>query len=483
MLKHPEIQNHRPPSEPLAIPRFFPTRECLDFCIGFPIEISISSGAFEESPIQDRDSLIRLRIPVVPTESEGFAGEGIRWVTSHTKCLSQERSATRTRHRAALPMNGLLDLSISGKRSDGIDCLRAGLALWVLFTHLFLWAEYLGQHVHVAGWPVKFFTTLFQGSGETHPAVIGFIVLSGYCIHRSGFRRHSGDVRSYAIRRFFRIWPVYFLATLVGIVCFGISMAYRGPQTVSITETAEISSYCIAIKLSGLSAIWPALYQCSFQGNSPLTTVMVEIWLYVLYAIIVYVILRRLPEKCFWIGLVTVWTAGLLYVSQRTSLISWWHNGSLLNFSVYWWLGAIFLSQPLEREVGRFSTFLLMIWLLLTVLLTTKLIHSFFLVEIRMLVFALLFGLLVTKLDRAQSRLISLGSVPGKAGYSIYAFHAPLLLVFLMMGMPWWIVSLAAIGMGLFMYKMFEEPFMNLGKRVGVKSYVTETCTVRKSDP
>lgn len=73
-------------------------------------------------------------------------------------------------------------------RSAGIDCLRGALALYVLFGHLLPWALYTTHtstaFTQVNAWLIR----VFQGHGETDPAVLGFIVLSGYYIHRNGLR-------------------------------------------------------------------------------------------------------------------------------------------------------------------------------------------------------------------------------------------------------------------------------------------------------
>lgn len=77
------------------------------------------------------------------------------------------------------------------ERSNGIDVLRAALALWVVVAHLTAWAL-LAQGADSVPMPLAvgmaFLQKLFQAHGELHPAVVGFIVLSGYCIHRAGLR-------------------------------------------------------------------------------------------------------------------------------------------------------------------------------------------------------------------------------------------------------------------------------------------------------
>jgi len=84
---------------------------------------------------------------------------------------------------------GIADAPILGFRSPGIDVARGLLALWVLCAHLFAWSSALNQGNGVLTAIFEWLGRLFQSNGETHPAVLGFIVLSGYCIHRTGFRQ------------------------------------------------------------------------------------------------------------------------------------------------------------------------------------------------------------------------------------------------------------------------------------------------------
>ena len=61
----------------------------------------------------------------------------------------------------------------------------------------------------------------------------------------------------------------------------------------------------------------PSLHVCSFQGNAPLTTAMVEEWLYVLYAVVFHSMLLRGSEKPFWIAMMIAWFDGLTYTSSH----------------------------------------------------------------------------------------------------------------------------------------------------------------------
>src|SRR3954468_23573177 len=50
-----------------------------------------------------------------------------------------------------------------------------------------------------------------------------FFVVSGFCIHLSYLRHASDDWRAFFVRRFFRIYPPYFVALIVFAVLFPLS--------------------------------------------------------------------------------------------------------------------------------------------------------------------------------------------------------------------------------------------------------------------
>ena len=361
---------------------------------------------------------------------------------------------------------GLADVPSFSFRSPGIDVLRGLLAFWVLFAHLFAWSNGPNQGSVVGSTIVEWLARLFQSSGETHPAVLGFIVLSGYCIHRTGFRRRGGSqVSAYATRRFFRIWPVYLLATFVGVVLFLAAHSENPEAASSLSGTVRISAGCVLAKLSGASVFRPSLHVCSFQGNAPLTTAMVEEWLYVLYAVVFHSMLLRGSEKPFWIAMMIAWFGGLMYTSSHAEHFGWWHNGSLIGFLPYWWMGAAFLGERVRALAARVKYPLMATWGLLTLLLLVARVDSLFVVEARKAILACLFGLSIAALDSARAPgWLRPGVLVGRAGYSVYAFHAPLLVLTLTLGAPWWVAGAAALVVSLLVHLLYEKPLTDLGK-------------------
>jgi peptidoglycan/LPS O-acetylase OafA/YrhL len=363
----------------------------------------------------------------------------------------------------------MLDSSISTQRSNGIDTVRAILALWILFAHVISWVPFAqgSSGVHpVIAWIMETFAAIFQPCGETHPAVIGFIVVSGYCIHRNGLRRTGGDITGYCIRRAFRILPVYFLATLFGIACFSISVSASPDITKTLSGTSALNLQYIALKLVSLSAFVPRLHTLTFQANAPLHTVLVEMWLYLLYPIVIVCIARRYPERTLWLLLLTVWVFGIALITAFPNLSSWWHNGSIIGFIAYWWIGAKCVDSDFAERALTFRYVLIAAWLALTLLIFFHIARFPLLAELRKAIFALLVGLAINRCDtRGIAATYGLHKI-GKAGYSMYAFHAPLTYTLLIYGLPWQLTAACAILLGMAFFKIYEEPLTAMGKRL-----------------
>jgi len=365
----------------------------------------------------------------------------------------------------------LADVPLRRERSDGIDALRAVLALWVVLAHLIPWtAAVQGPHAlpaELAG-AALFAARVFQPFGELHPAVLAFIVLSGYCIHRGGLRqRMPGALAGYAVRRFFRIGPLYYVAIGAGLAGF-IAAAARSPSlAVALSGTTTLNAGCVAAKALALSAFFPGLQQCVFLGNAPLVTVLVEIVLYILYAVAFVGLVWRGRERAVGIacGTLFVFSLAMLGYGVSAPFDGWWQNGSVFAFLPYWWLGVAFANPDFARTCNRRLWLIVAAWGLLTVLLLTTAPPGVLAwAEIRKLCFALAVGVLIERVDRENLQGSWLLAPLGRAGYGLYAIHAPLTYSLLIYGAPWWSVLIADIAAGLLIHQMIERPMIGLGR-------------------
>ncbi len=338
----------------------------------------------------------------------------------------------------------------------------------MLGTHLIEWGPVTGSSSGFAVAGHERFVDVFQSHGETHPAVVAFIVLSGYCIHRNGLRHTDSDLSAYGIRRFFRIVPVYLLAVAVGVASFAYVHQVNPGAAASLISTSSISGHCLAAKVTGVAAFDPSEYGCSLQGNAPLATVMVEMWLYIVYALACVLLLKgALSDRGLAIVVAVAWIAGMLWVNAHPADTAWWHNGSLLGFLAYWWIGAKFTDPAFAGGMRRLLPLVLLGWLALTIVLTQTGSSSIFLVEARKMLFGLTIGVLIVGLDGLKTPHIETPGRLGQAGYSIYAFHAPVLIALLIAGVPWPVVGIVGLLVGLFSFRVYERPLTRLGRRLG----------------
>jgi peptidoglycan/LPS O-acetylase OafA/YrhL len=380
-----------------------------------------------------------------------------------------------------MPKRALLDLPVGRRRAVGIDVLRGVLAIWVVGVHVMLWGAIYGDVSGVPSDVANDVLYLFQHFSETHPAVIGFIVLSGYCIHRNGLRRADHDLSHYAIRRGFRILPVYWLAVAVGIVGFLALNPVDPVLTQSLSATSSITPDCVAIKLVGTAAFVPSQFDCMSQGNEVLDTVMVEIWLYVVYAIVCVALLKGvLNERRLLACIVVLWLGGLVWVDLHPSAFRWWQQSSLIAYLPWWWLGAKFTDPAFAVRMRRLLPVVLLGWIALTLVLlggttfgettadwTKAPAGTIFAIEARKALMAVGFGVLIVALDSLVTHRVDIAARVGRGGYSIYAFQAPIIIALLIVGVPWPIIGLVAVVSGLILFVTYERPLTRFGRRVG----------------
>jgi peptidoglycan/LPS O-acetylase OafA/YrhL len=347
----------------------------------------------------------------------------------------------------------MLDIEKRKWRCSWLDLLRSMLAIFVVFVHAVPWAATLqgGQAVTSIAKLVSDQIGLFaQTGGETNPAVLAFIVLSGYCIHRSGV---GGGIRQFAARRAFRILPVYLAATAFGAIVFLIASPLY-PLVKEVSATDSISASCFLAKLTTVAALFPSLSQCAFEGNAPIRTVAAEIWLYSAYPVGLYLI-RRFGEQTFW-GLIAA-VAGIgLACTIYTGNLFWWHNDSFAGFLLYWWIGAKALDKRFTPVLVLVFPFAFMVWVKLSG------DHSVLAVEARQLSVALMVAATLPLIDRPwQSRVTE---TLGRAGYSIYAFHAPIVYSTMAFGLPWQAALMLAVVFGLISFYLIERPMDQMGR-------------------
>ena len=369
----------------------------------------------------------------------------------------------------------------SYSRSGGIDILRALFALWILFAHVVPWtatAQSADAIPVILVTLMHFLAQLMQPVNELHPAVVGFIVLSGFCIHRRGFRDQHRNVNGYLVRRAFRILPIYFVAMIAGVAGFLIA-ANKSPELArTLSGTLDISPLCLAAKATTLAAITPFAHPCWYAGNAPLGTVMVEIQLYLVYAL-AFVLIWRGYQQCLLPALAICFAAtlvldGIFFSTSGTysGTYNWLQNASVMTYLPYWWIGVFFVNDRFYDNVQSRIVLIAVVWAVLTAILIAYPIYPV-VAELRKLVFALLVGVLIRVLETLPVQARPNAARGLRAGYSLYALHAPLSYTMLIYGVPWWLVIISNIVLASASYLVVEWPLMERGRMLArsMKAY------------
>jgi peptidoglycan/LPS O-acetylase OafA/YrhL len=257
--------------------------------------------------------------------------------------------------------------------------------------------------------------------------------------------------------------PVYCLASIIGVALWFLGMQIDEKLVQALTGTNSISFWCLLVKISGIASFIPTLFTCSFEGNAPLATAIVESWLYVFYGLVVWKLIRHEKLKAiYWIFGVG-WACSFVIVLFNQAYSGWWHNSSFFAFGVYWWIGAKFSEKDFSPQYSLLVTSIL-------ALIPSFIYSNLFLVELKKIGLSIIFAYLIRLVDNSlrQSKYLAFG---GQAGYSIYALHAPILIMLLILNVPLYLDILIIVLISLMCHYLFELPILNYGKRLS-KQYI-----------
>jgi peptidoglycan/LPS O-acetylase OafA/YrhL len=370
-------------------------------------------------------------------------------------CYTHHR---KTRERVPVPAGAV---QFRSYRADMLDVCRGLLALWVLLTHLAIWSAYRGDPIPVLDQVNSWLLRISTPHLETHPAVLAFVVLSGYCIHRNGPAGTAHDLKQFAIRRLFRIYPVFLLALLAGYLTFRIGTRVAPELAQAMMVATQVTPTCLALRATSLLSVSAdAANVCGHLGNAPLATVMVEVALYAAYPLILFAPLSDRARAAligvpFGIGFVlTVATPGMEW---------WWHNSSLVNFLPFWWIGAWFADLRRPKPTRGILLAIAACWAACTVILL--LAPNLPAAELRKIATAILFAAAFAALDTPAITSPRLAAM-GRTGYSLYAFHMPVMVLAFAFGLSWWVSLGACLLSGILGYLAIERPAIALGQLV-----------------
>jgi peptidoglycan/LPS O-acetylase OafA/YrhL len=267
-------------------------------------------------------------------------------------------------------------------------------------------------------------------TGGHHPAVLCFFVLSGFCIHYPFERRQlagepAPNWNDYFIRRFRRIMPVYWAATLLGLAFVALEN-WRPAGSPLLEMHALAPADHVVARLTGVSGFYP--YEI-FAGNYLLSTVAVEMVMYALYPWFF-----RNVQRFGW------WWLGALFLALHLSTLAlvptitpYWVFNSVLMLGLFWYLGALAAHFFLSRHWVLSLRWVLLCW---GIFLFTKWVPHFFGMNlIKQAAWAVtcvagIFWALAVEQRRPTAGdrwLVRKFRYIGQISYSLYAVHTPAL--------------------------------------------------------
>jgi peptidoglycan/LPS O-acetylase OafA/YrhL len=326
------------------------------------------------------------------------------------------------------------------QRVVSLDILRLGCALAVFLTHWHLWCDATPQSSWERGIQkattacYDLFMALFWPTGGNHPAVLCFMVLSGFCIHRSFVGRSRGviypDWSTYYRRRFFRVYPVYLTAGIIGTIL--VFLQWCHPVAHQFVQfNAGFSWTDFPVRFAGIAGLYP---KEMLAGNAVLASVATEMVFYAGYPAFYHIVtgFRR--------GWIIVGGIALSFYLMTIPLFDlgidrFWLSSSCFVYGIFW-VGGAYAAYLLESGKSKDAA----LWVLLTyALFLAAKTGSYFkgLVLIRQFLFGLvcisLLNLIVRNEDRfgkylspRWQRLFKMGA---DASYSLYAVHNPAILI------------------------------------------------------
>jgi peptidoglycan/LPS O-acetylase OafA/YrhL len=320
-----------------------------------------------------------------------------------------------------------------------LDALRGSCALVVFLSHWHLWSDFppggpveRGVHstldaiyalVGAITWP----------TGGHHPAVLGFFVLSGFCIHFPfEWKLRQGTMGApvwsdYFRGRFRRIMPVYWAACALGLIFVAVQLRWPAPDPLldlhAITKLPHVM-----VRLTGVAGIYP---EEIFAGNYLLNTVAVEMVMYAAYPLI-----YRLAARGAWGGMGGIF---LFLHALAVVLLSWvtpyWVFNSIFMLGLFWYAGALAAHLFVARNWRATGAQLGAAW---AFFLITKLVPHFYgLTLIKQAAWGLVCMLGISWILRAEERRTSASTGPvidvlrysGRISYSLYAMHTPVIML------------------------------------------------------
>jgi peptidoglycan/LPS O-acetylase OafA/YrhL len=265
-----------------------------------------------------------------------------------------------------------------------------------------------------------------------------------------------------------RIAPVFILATMAGAIMLPISAAINPQFTLVLNGMTFAEPICLLARITTVAAMTSYFDPCAYAGNAPLGTVVAEIDLYIAYALFFWIFVWRGRGYLMFSVIIATFGISLVVISLASyNYQRWFQQNSFISFLPYWWIGALVVNQEVADRLRRIAPILVLFWLGFAAVVAFSAAAPVA-GELKKLCYALLIAALIVKMDTIAISDNPMSAL-GRAGYSIYAFHSPVLCLGLIFGLnPILCLALALI-IGILSYRLIELPCIQIGRQMSAR--------------
>ncbi len=370
-------------------------------------------------------------------------------------------------------------------RIEWLDFLRGAASLAIVLFHVrvTLWVGWRALMTNESYAPIDralaWITLPFPFFGTT---VMLFFVVSGFAIHYPYARLDAKFAAGpYALRRFFRIYPLYLVAVLLTVasehIAAGLGTGVTSPWSKAVASAAMAQNYL------------PPAGQLA--GNPSLWSLPVEVELYLVYPFLLWFWRRAGTQRMLLlVTLVSVGAALPLLAGQE------WPMGNFAKYWIIWVSGAVLAEQLRTDRLSAWrSSYTLMIVAGLGVAVAARAAGIAFGFEHFIwggIYFLVTFWGLAAgaPLRHVPVWIRRSMNVVGEMSYSLYLIHFPL---FLVLGACWIavfgtkptnvlvsiVMTLLSLPCAYLLWRLIELPSQGLGRSLALGSTESAVSTRR----
>ena len=372
------------------------------------------------------------------------------------------------------------------QRFEILDDCRGFAIILVFFRHCeFFFPDWLTQILYN---PQDFLSAVFAGKADLHqlflfvvffPFHIGwtalpiFFVVSGFCIHLTYCHPRQSDLKSFYVRRFFRIYPPYLLALLIFTFIYPLT---RIPFTKLTYWGQFLTHVFLCHNISDLSIV---------AINAPFWTIAIEVQLYLIFPLILIFARRYSYVRALLVlGLIefSLQLFAVIVYEHPPLFAPAWLRGSPFFFCFSWGLGAAIADAYLSGKPLALMRIHPVVWLVPGILTSTFPAYEFSFGFFALFTASIIWRHLTkAPVEEKPSSLRRVIRITGIYSYSIYLIHDPILRAVILFykarfpgienhpflifaaGVSSWLL---VFPLSALMYYWVEKPGIALGKRV-----------------